>query len=70
MKNSAAPAVFIVDDDVGGRRAVAVVAMKEGANDLLAKPFESGVYTAAVDHALEKSRDTKRKALDRQPAAT
>jgi FixJ family two-component response regulator len=38
--------------------------MKEGASDFLTKPFEAGVFLAAVEHALEKQRNARRKALE------
>jgi FixJ family two-component response regulator len=38
--------------------------MKEGASDFFAKPFDGGVFMAAVEHALEKNRDARRKALE------
>src|SRR5580692_12340266 len=43
---------------------LAVSAMKEGASDFFAKPFEGAAFMAAVEHALEKNRDARRKALE------
>src|SRR6202043_3344325 len=47
------PIIFIT---ARGDIPVAVNAMKEGASDFLTKPFEAGVFLAAVEHALEKDR--------------
>ena len=43
---------------------LAVSAMKEGASDFLAKPLKGGVFLAAVERALENSRNARRKALE------
>jgi FixJ family two-component response regulator len=38
--------------------------MKEGAIDFLTKPFDDGVFLAAVGHALVKDRKNRLKALE------
>ena len=38
--------------------------MKEGASDFLTKPFKECVFLAAVEHALERDRNARRKALE------
>ena len=43
---------------------LAVGAMKEGAIDFFTKPFDDGVFLAAVEHAVEKDRNTRRKTLE------
>jgi len=43
---------------------LAVSAMKEGASDFFAKPIEGGVFLAAVERALDKSRNVRRKVLE------
>jgi FixJ family two-component response regulator len=43
---------------------LAVSAMRGGASDFFAKPFEGGAFMAAVEHALEKNRNGRRKALE------
>jgi FixJ family two-component response regulator len=55
------PIIFIT---ARGDIPVAVNAMKEGASDFLTKPFEGGVFLAAVEHALEKDRNARQKALE------
>ena len=55
------PIIFIT---ARGDIPLAVSAMKEGASDFFAKPFESGVFLAAVERALEKSRNARQKALE------
>jgi len=55
------PIIFIT---ARGDIPVAVNAMKEGAIDFLTKPFEGGVFLAAVEHALEKDRNARQKALE------
>ena len=42
----------------------AVNGMKEGASDFFTKPFEGGVFLTAIEHALKKDRDARRKALE------
>jgi FixJ family two-component response regulator len=55
------PIIFIT---ARGDIPVAVNAMKEGAIDFLTKPFEAGVFLAAVEHALQKDRNARQKALE------
>jgi FixJ family two-component response regulator len=55
------PIIFVT---ARGDVPLAVSAMKEGASDFLTKPFEGGVFLAAVEHALEKERNARRKALE------
>jgi FixJ family two-component response regulator len=55
------PIIFIT---ARGDIPLAVSAMKEGASDFFAKPFEGDAFMAAVEHALEKNRDARRKALE------
>src|SRR5580693_7117041 len=55
------PIIFIT---ARGDIPLAVSAMKEGASDFFAKPFEGAAFMAAVEHALEKNRDARRKALE------
>jgi FixJ family two-component response regulator len=54
------PIIFIT---ARGDIPLAVSAMKEGASDFFAKPFEGSVLLAAVERALERSRNNRRKAL-------
>jgi FixJ family two-component response regulator len=58
----AIPIIFIT---ARGDIPLAVSAMRQGASDFLAKPFEGSVFLAAVERALEKTRDATRKALER-----
>jgi FixJ family two-component response regulator len=55
------PIIFIT---ARGDIPLAVNAMKEGASDFLTKPFEGEVFLAAVEHALEKDRNARQKALE------
>jgi FixJ family two-component response regulator len=55
------PIIFIT---ARGDIPLAVSAMKEGAIDFFTKPFEGCVFLAAVEHALEKDRNTRQKALE------
>src|SRR5580693_4123145 len=55
------PIIFIT---ARGDIPLAVCAMKEGASDFFAKPFEGGVFMAAIEHALEKNRNARGKALE------
>jgi len=55
------PIIFIT---ARGDIPLAVNAMKEGASDFLTKPFEGEVFLAAVEHALEKNRNARQKALE------
>ena len=55
------PIIFIT---ARGDIPLAVSAMKQGASDFFAKPFEGRVLLAAVEHALEKSRNARQKALE------
>src|SRR5690348_14184068 len=43
---------------------LAVSAMKEGASDFFAKPFDGSVFLAAVERALEVHSDARRRALE------
>jgi FixJ family two-component response regulator len=61
VEQCAIPIIFIT---ARGDIPSAVNAMKEGASDFFAKPFECGVFMAAVEHALEKNRNARRKALE------
>jgi FixJ family two-component response regulator len=54
------PIIFIT---ARGDIPLAVSAMKEGASDFFAKPFDGSVLLAAVERALERSRSNRRKAL-------
>jgi FixJ family two-component response regulator len=55
------PIIFIT---ARGDIPLAVNAMKEGAIDFFTKPFEDGEFLAAVELALEKERNTRRKVLE------
>jgi FixJ family two-component response regulator len=55
------PIIFIT---ARGDIPLAVCAMKEGASDFFSKPFESSVFLAAVEHAMEKNRNARQKALE------
>jgi FixJ family two-component response regulator len=55
------PIIFIT---ARGDIPLAVSAMKEGASDFLIKPFEGCAFLASVEHALERDRDARRKALE------
>jgi FixJ family two-component response regulator len=55
------PIIFIT---ARGDIPLAVNAMKGGAIDFFTKPFEDGEFLAAVEHALEKDRNARRKALE------
>jgi FixJ family two-component response regulator len=55
------PIIFIT---ARGDISLAVSAMKEGASDFFAKPFEGGAFLAAVEHALEKNKTTRLRALE------
>jgi len=57
----AIPIIFIT---ARGDIPLAVSAMKEGASDFFAKPFEGGAFMVAIEHALEKNKDVRRKALE------
>ena len=61
VEECAIPIIFIT---ARGDIPMAVSAMKEGASDFLAKPFEGSVFLAAVERALEKNRDARWKALE------
>jgi FixJ family two-component response regulator len=56
------PIIFIT---ARGNIPLAVSAMKEGASDFFAKPFEGRVFLAAVERALETNRTARRKALEK-----
>jgi FixJ family two-component response regulator len=55
------PIIFIT---ARGDIPLAVSAMKEGASDFFAKPFEGDVFLAAVEHAVEKNRNARREARE------
>jgi|SRR5580658_3422648 FixJ family two-component response regulator len=55
------PIIFIT---ARGDIPLAVSAMKEGASDFFAKPFEAGAFMAAVERALETSRKIRRQAVE------
>jgi len=55
------PIIFIT---ARGDIPLAVSAMKEGASDFLTKPFKESVFLAAVEHALQRDRNARRKALE------
>ncbi|HLW24547.1 MAG TPA: response regulator [Steroidobacteraceae bacterium] len=61
FEECAIPIIFIT---ARGDIPLAVSAMKEGASDFFAKPFEGRVFLAAIERALEKSRNARRKALE------
>ena len=54
------PIIFITGR---GDIPLAVNAMKEGASDFFTKPFEGETFLAAVEHAVERDRNYRRKAL-------
>src|ERR1700739_3573368 len=56
------PIIFIT---ARGDIPLAVSAMKEGASDFFAKPFEGRLFLAAVERALEKRSSARRKALEK-----
>jgi FixJ family two-component response regulator len=56
------PIIFIT---ARGDIPLAVSAMKEGASDFFAKPFQGSVFMAAVEHALEENRKARRKAREK-----
>jgi FixJ family two-component response regulator len=58
---SGIPIIFIT---ARGDIRLAVSAMKEGACDFFTKPFEGSAVLAAVERALEKDRNARRKALE------
>jgi FixJ family two-component response regulator len=55
------PIIFIT---ARGDIPLAVSAMKEGASDFFAKPFEGGAFMSAVEHALETNRNARWKAIE------
>ena len=55
------PIIFIT---AHGDIPLAVSAMKEGASDFFAKPFEGGAFMAAVGHALERDRNARRRTIE------
>lgn len=61
------PIIFIT---ARGDVTLAVSAMKEGASDFFTKPLEGGVFLAAVEHALEKDRNARQKALEHSDLLT
>jgi FixJ family two-component response regulator len=61
VEQCAIPIIFIT---ARGDIPLAVCAMKEGASDFFAKPFEGVALMTAVEHALEKNRNTRLRALE------
>jgi len=61
------PIIFITGR---GDIPLAVNAMKEGASDFFTKPFEGETFLAAVEHAVERDRNYRRKALAQATALT
>jgi FixJ family two-component response regulator len=55
------PIIFIT---ARGDIPLAVSAMREGASDFFAKPFESGVFLAAIERAVETNRHARQRALE------
>jgi len=55
------PIIFIT---ARGDVQLAVTAIKQGASNFFAKPFDSGAFLAAVGQALEESRHSRRQALE------
>jgi FixJ family two-component response regulator len=55
------PIIFIT---ARGDISLAVSAMKQGASDFFAKPFEGSAFMAAIEHALEKNKNARRIALE------
>lgn len=55
------PIIFIT---ARGDIPLAVNSMKEGASDFFTKPFEGWVFLTAIEHALKKDRDARRKTLE------
>jgi FixJ family two-component response regulator len=55
------PIIFIT---ARGDITLAVSAMKQGASDFFAKPFEGSAFMAAIEHALEKNKNARRIALE------
>jgi FixJ family two-component response regulator len=56
------PIIFIT---ARGDIPLAVSAMKEGASDFFAKPFQGSAFMAAVEHAVEENRNARRKAREK-----
>jgi FixJ family two-component response regulator len=56
------PIIFITGR---GDIPLAVSAMKEGASDFFAKPFQGSVFMAAVERALEENKNARRKAHEK-----
>jgi len=61
------PIIFITGR---GNIPMAVSAMKEGASDFFTKPIKGCVLLAAVERALEKNRNARRKALEQTDLLT
>src|SRR5580692_8483192 len=55
------PIIFIT---ARGDIPLAVSAMKEGASDFFAKPFQGSAFMAAVEHAVEENRNARRMAIE------
>jgi FixJ family two-component response regulator len=56
------PIIFIT---ARGDIPLAVSAMKEGASDFFAKPFDGGVFLTAIERALNENRNARREARER-----
>src|SRR5580658_8765753 len=61
------PIIFIT---ARGDIPLAVSAMKEGASDFFAKPFEGCAFMAAVEQALDKNREARQKAHEQADLLT
>src|SRR6202034_2463053 len=55
------PIIFIT---ARGDIPLAVSAMREGASDFFAKPFEGGVFLAAIERAVERSKNAGRAPME------
>jgi FixJ family two-component response regulator len=57
----AIPIIFVT---ARGDISLAVTAIKQGASNFFAKPFDSNLFLAAVEQALEESKHSRRQALE------